>query len=166
MTVRHIFIALGVVEFLLRKSKLPHGQYVPYAIGNKNLRNKNSTIIEFDASAVCVSVFINFGWGTTVRSPSRPKYYDLKNSVLLRLSESVFTRSDVCLTSESTTRYTWRWYKNDATGTRMMWGNQMKWYDQSFINLILDGDWTMSTVSPMIDVICDGFSKRLEVKNC
>ena len=59
MTVRHIFIALGVVEFLLRKSKLPHGQYVPYAIGNKNLRNKNSTIIEFDASAVCVSVFLS-----------------------------------------------------------------------------------------------------------
>ena len=63
MTVRHIFIALGVVEFLLRKSKLPHGQYVPYAIGNKNLRNKNSTIIEFHVSAVCVSVFGQFWMG-------------------------------------------------------------------------------------------------------
>ncbi len=27
---------------------------VPYAIGNKNPRNKNSTIIELDASVVCV----------------------------------------------------------------------------------------------------------------
>ena len=36
---------------------------VSYAIGNKNPRNKNSTIIELDASAVCVSVFGQFGMG-------------------------------------------------------------------------------------------------------
>ena len=45
------------------RKKSPHGQYVPYAIGNKNPRNKNSTIIEIDASAVCVSVFGQFWMG-------------------------------------------------------------------------------------------------------
>ena len=43
--------------FCLRKSKSPRGQYAPYAIGNKNPRNKNATIIEIRASAVCVSFF-------------------------------------------------------------------------------------------------------------
>ena len=27
----------------------------------------------------------NFGWGTTVRPPSRPNYYDLKNKKMLDL---------------------------------------------------------------------------------
>ena len=55
-----VIATLGVVEFFLRKSKSLHSQYVHYAIGNKNPRNKNSTMIEFDASAVCVSVFGQF----------------------------------------------------------------------------------------------------------
>jgi len=37
--------SLEVVEIFLRKSKSPPGQFVPYAIGNKNPGNKNTTII-------------------------------------------------------------------------------------------------------------------------
>ena len=58
-----LFIRGSRFFFSLRKSKSPQGQYVPYAIGNKNPRNKNYTIIEIHASAVCVSVFGQFWMG-------------------------------------------------------------------------------------------------------
>ena len=50
-------------RIFFEKTESLHGQYVHYAIGNKNQINKNSTIIEIDASAVCVSVFGQFWMG-------------------------------------------------------------------------------------------------------
>ena len=57
-----------------------HGQYVPYAIGNKNPRNNRSTIIEFDASAVCASVF----------GKMRPKHYHEKNVQKCEINQSYY----------------------------------------------------------------------------
>ena len=51
---------------------------VPYAIGNKNPRNKNSMIIEFDASAVCVSVFGQFWMGYHGSVPLKTQILRLK----------------------------------------------------------------------------------------
>ena len=45
------------------KSKSTAGQFVPYTIGNKNQKNKNSTIIQLHSGAVCVSVFGQFWMG-------------------------------------------------------------------------------------------------------
>ena len=59
------------------------GQYVPYAIGNKNPRNKNSTIINLDGGVVCVSVLGQFWMGYLGSVPLKTQILRLRNLKIL-----------------------------------------------------------------------------------
>ncbi len=103
---------------------LESGDYFSREWQDKTLQN-SALMLSIDASIVENEYLVEtVGKCIVLRVVRSIVYHDRKESVL-----------------RSSTRYAWQLCKNDATGIRMIQGNQMQWHDHSFINPIPDGDW-------------------------
>ena len=108
---------------------LESGDYFSREWQDKTLQN-SALMLSIDASIVENEYLVEtVGKCIVLRVVRSIVYHDRKESVL-----------------RSSTRYAWQLCKNDATGIRMIQGNQMQWHDHSFINPIPDGDWIISSL--------------------